>query len=42
MQNVFRLVRAYEQATASTTVRAFWVETGFQHEERDVMLVILD
>jgi hypothetical protein len=33
--HVLPLIRAYEQATTTTTVRSFWVKTGFQCEERD-------
>jgi hypothetical protein len=29
------LVRAYEQATASSTIRASWRKAGFEYEKRD-------
>jgi hypothetical protein len=35
VDHVLRLFRAYEQATASSTVRASWVKTGFDYEKRD-------
>jgi hypothetical protein len=34
VKHVLRLFRAYEQATTSTTIRASWMRTGFQYEER--------
>jgi hypothetical protein len=34
IDHVLSLFRAYEQATMSTTVRASWIRTGFQYEER--------
>jgi hypothetical protein len=34
VDDVLRLFRAYEQATTSTTVRASWMRTRFQYEER--------
>jgi hypothetical protein len=35
VDHVLRLFRAYEQATASTTIRASWLKTGFDYETRD-------
>jgi hypothetical protein len=35
VDHVLRLFRAYEQATASTTIRASWGKTGFEYQSRD-------
>jgi hypothetical protein len=35
VDHVLRLSRPYEPATTSSTVRASWLKTGFQYEERD-------
>jgi hypothetical protein len=35
MDHVLRLFRAYEQATASRTIRASWMKIGFDYETRD-------
>jgi hypothetical protein len=35
VDHVLQLFRAYERATASTTTRASWNKTGFDHERRD-------
>jgi hypothetical protein len=34
VDHVLRLFRAYEQTTTITMVRASWMRTGFQYEER--------
>jgi hypothetical protein len=35
VNHVLRLFRAYEQATASMTIKASWLKTGFDYETRD-------
>jgi hypothetical protein len=35
MDHILGLFRGYEQATASATIRASWLKTGFDSENRD-------
>jgi transposase len=41
VDHVLRLFRAYEQATASTKIRAFWLKTGFDYETRDAATYLI-
>jgi hypothetical protein len=41
VDHVLRLFRPYEQATASTTIRASWLKTGFDYETRDAATYLI-
>jgi hypothetical protein len=41
VDHVLRVFRAYERATASTTIRTSWLKTGFNYETRDAATYLI-
>jgi hypothetical protein len=41
VDHVRRLFCAYEQATASTTIKSSWLKTGFEYETRDATTYLI-
>jgi hypothetical protein len=41
VDHILRLFRAYEQATASTTIRTSWIKTEFDYETRDAATYLI-